>query len=272
MKCCLVFPISGIISNEKQLTFCYRNPLTFLGLLIHGLQAIEAVLFTYYWVIFKAGVNKMVFAVLLCQTAIFSINIHRLAQRWPVINERWCRLEIKFASVWNSGLEPKPNYRPLFIKFMLFGVFISACDFILHIARKYTQAKFELEFCNLTESILHRIYWRERAHMLRFTGHQTWMVPIVELERWVVINCWNLSLVFIILLSTWLNIRFRELKERIQQLFVTNVGGNWIDVFNHYQLLADLVADVDKEMGFIILQISSHLILILSYYTYKLTR
>lgn len=269
MKCCLIFPLTGIFSIRNHFKICYRDPITLLGVLIHTLQGIESILFTYHWVTFKAGVDKMVFAVLLCQTAVFSINIHQLARRWPILNERWCRLETKYVALWEFEDASKRSYRQLFFNFMLFGVLFGTGDFILHVARKYTQAKFEIEFCNTTESVLERIYLKERAHVIRFIGHKTWMIPIIELERLVVINCWNLSIVLIILLSIWLKIRFRQLKERIQ---LHGGNNNWIDIFNHYQLLVDLVADVDKEVGFIVLQICLHLFLILSYYAYKLTR
>lgn len=205
-------------------------------------------------------------------TGVLGMHCHRLAKRWPTVCKRWYEKELIFRSY--PYKTPEVNPSRALTQMTSMGVMIAILDQTIYIARKYDQAKINMKICgvDVDQSVLYQMFARERSHFFSVVEFRAWMAPFFELQYLVLVMYWSLTNSFLIDLSMWLIFRLRQLLERIQWKVKHEVQPEWEEVYQHFNILVDLIADVDREVGGLSLLNCLHHLLFLCFYLFKVTR
>lgn len=122
------------------------------------------------------------------------------------------------------------------------------------LSKSVSENKANLAICQLnnTEFFQH-MYNRERPQIFSLIPFSVWMIPFLELSRFMLSLYWTFIDIFIVHVSIGLTVRFQQLEARIQDNKYCGSEHVWYEIRTHYGQLTDLVDEVDANLSTIIL-------------------
>lgn len=186
-------------------------------------------------------------------TIILKVELLLLARRWWTLGKRWSTIE----SVFNTSAyeEPRRSYIRTTRHLLIFSVLGAICGNLFIYFWRYQYFTENRKVCQVPEEIsaFAYMYQIERYHFALVIDYNFWIFLVLEIQYFMYPVAWILSLNLIIVLSVWLTARFDQLYCRIQKGRGLISERDWLVVFEHFQRLVDLAADVDQEIGLLIL-------------------
>lgn len=255
-----IFPVSGSI-------FFMVYHLMFLGS-----STIEVIILFFVWISSGASIFKGFILGFMLISLIFGICLHLVAKRWPIIIEKWSKMEEVFRSA--EYEKPKVNMANYMTRSTLIVVAQGVICYTLHVAERYFSTKANIELCKFPEPLSTGtyIYIKERWHFFKYIKFRSWMAPILEVQYSLGNFSWLLGHNFCVLIIIWILERFKQLHERVQLVTRTGSKQNCIEIYKHFKTLVDLVKDVDNEIGWLFFMTLVIRLIFLCYMISKLLR
>lgn len=274
MHTCLVFPLANPFSSGSKgcSKFSYKHPMTLLSLFFLFFILIDAVCIGYTWIHNGGGINRGFYMSFQVLTAVLGIKLHIMARRWPDIVKRWLKKEEVFRAAPYQA--PTEKFTILFTRLTLLTFLTAICDQILYVAWRYERTRINMDICHFPKnySSVVRMYEQERPQTVLLVKINPWMSILIEIQYVIGAFNWTMSHNLTVELSIWLTARLQQLRKRIRQELQNKSSEHWGEIHAHFIKLADLVADVNSELGILVLMTLSFCLAFLCFFIFKLIR
>lgn len=227
-----------------------------------------------YWIETGSGIDRVFPVVFSMFSFLFGVNFIILSFNWKKSIRKWSAAEERFNTFPYTKLTT--NYRLTFTKITVCNIFIIILfDTKWLLQSSVTKNLYERDnSCFLKHENFFKSIWtyQNKPHIFRFVTYQP-LMSLVSLVRKLLNDiCWGLANNFCVLVSYWLEIRLKQLKDRIEKTKLSESHKNWKEIFEDFECLANLIKSVDRKLGKFFTLLSTMWLVRLCYFLYKLIR
>uniref|UniRef100_A0A336M4A0 Gustatory receptor n=1 Tax=Culicoides sonorensis TaxID=179676 RepID=A0A336M4A0_CULSO len=264
-----IFPVNGILSKSASDLRYTRKSIRFilnLMIIIFGLIDLTLII----CLAIKLGFDiKSISKIVSWITSIYSvIALHRLAKNWPRLMQNFSVKEEIFLRY--PYFAPKWNITILMTSYTLLMVIFISTERVLYYTKAVYESSINYEYCNMTIPFVEHFFVRQRPHVFDFIDYYWWFELIIEWTNFCLTTCWAFVDVIIVNISIALTARFNQLNDRIiRECQKVLIHDQWSQLRRHYQILADLVSEVDLYISGLILTTCGNNLYFISYLIFK---
>lgn len=275
METSLVFPVSelnrrsscgSILSYLKWMTI---NTLTFLFL---ALFFVEVLWNTAYYKFNFDDIHQAFQTTYFIGSLLARIKLILLARKWLQLKARWSEWETPFNTFPYEN--PHESHQRFIRRLLVLTMLTTFAMLAFYTAWRLESASINIEMCHVPKhiSLVAYMYVKEREHIFNFINFRPWMIPILELQYWLAEFGWVQSFNLIVVLAVWLTAHFEQLQQRIERDRGLKSESYWNEVYGHFKRLVGLVADVNRELGLLIVLNCFKRMFFLCFFLLKLIR
>lgn len=247
MRVSLVFPVS--IPSDTNVV---RRLVSALNLLYLGFTVIQALALVIVWVNDGGGFVQCSTMLFVFLTMAIGIKLRVLASKWHILSEQWTIEENVFKN--EPYLEPKKNFSAIMLGITLLSLSLPVFCNIVNFLVRLNHTKAYIMACKIPDDQFFNFYIKLQGEsMFKFIYFTPWLIAVVEISYCMHDFCWRISENLCILICIWLSTRLGQLYQRIQNELKAESQVNWLEIYEHFMILVQLVTKVDEELGFIIL-------------------
>uniref|UniRef100_A0A336M483 Gustatory receptor n=1 Tax=Culicoides sonorensis TaxID=179676 RepID=A0A336M483_CULSO len=264
-----VFPVNGIMSKSASGLSYSRKSFRFIISLIVVLFGFLELILTIRLAI-KLGFDiKSISNIVSWMTSLYAaIALRRLAKSWPRLMQNFSVKEEIFLKY--PYMPPKWSITISMTFLAIFMFLMVTVERVLFYTKVVYESNVNYNFCNATVPFAEHFFKRQRPHFFDLIDYHPWLQPIIEWAHFSMNSCWAFVDVIIINISIALTARFNQLNERIISEYQRTMNPDqWSQLRGHYQILADLVAEVDLYVSNLILISCGNNLYFISYYIFK---